>query len=73
MLQIHDIRQSRAYQEAVAAGMKQGLKVGMKQGMEKGIAIARLPAEKKSVAEIAALLQLNVDLVREVLAQVDRA
>ena len=59
MLQIHDIRESRAYQET------------MKEGIETGIAIARLAAEKKSVAEIAAILKMDVELVRQVLAQVD--
>jgi len=55
MLQIHDIRESRAYQEA----------------MKEGVAIARLAAENKSVAEIAAILKVDVELVRQVLAQVD--
>ena len=60
MLQIHDIRESRAYQET------------MEEGIEKGIAIARLAAEKKPAAEIAAILKMDVELVRRVLAQVDR-
>lgn len=68
MLQLHDIRESRAYQEAV----EEGLKKGMEKGMEKGVAIARLTAEKKSVAEIAALLEVNVELVRQVLGQAER-
>ena len=68
MLQIHDIRESRAYQEA----REDGLRDGLKEGIEKGVAIARLAAEKKSVAEIAAILKVDVELVRQVLAQVDR-
>jgi predicted transposase YdaD len=64
MLQIHDIRESRVYQEAKEEGLKEGI--------EKGVAIARLAAEKKSVVEIAALLEMNVELVRQVLVQVDR-
>lgn len=64
MLQIHDIRESRAYQEAKEEGLKEGI--------EKGIAIARLAAEQKSVAEIAAILEVDVELVRQVLAQADR-
>ena len=60
MLQIHDIRESRAYQET------------MKEGIEKGVAIAKLAAEKKSVEEIAAILKVDVELVRQVLAEVDR-
>src|SRR5579862_3958872 len=58
MLQIHDIRESRAYQEAMAEGRKQG------------VAIARLAAEKKSDAEIAAILKVDVELVRQVLTQI---
>jgi predicted transposase/invertase (TIGR01784 family) len=60
MLQIHDIRESRAYQEAKDEGRKEV------------IAIARLAAEKKSDAEIAAILGVDVELVRQVLAQFDR-
>jgi predicted transposase YdaD len=64
MLQVFDIRGSRIYQEAKEEGLK--------EGMEKGVAIARLAAEKKPVAEIAAILEVDVELVRQVLAQVDR-
>ncbi len=60
MLQIHDIRGSRVYQEAKDEGRKEV------------IAIARLAAEKKSDVEIAASLGMDVDLVRQVLAQIDR-
>lgn len=78
MLQIHDIRQSRVYQEAMEEGEKiglekgieKGMEQGVEKGMEKGIAIARLAAEKKSVAEIAAALNLDVEMVRQVLARV---
>ncbi len=72
MLQIHDIRESRAYQETREEGLKDGRAEGLKEGIEKGVAIARLAAEKKSVAEIAAILKVDVELVRQVLAQVDR-
>ena len=68
MLQLFDIRGTPLYQVA----KEEGLKEGMEKGMEKGIAIARLAAEKKSVAEIAAILEVDVELVRQVLAQVDR-
>lgn len=63
MLQIQDIRESRVYQEAMEEGEK--------KGMAKGVAIARLAAEKKSVAEIAAILKVDVEQVRQVLAQAD--
>ncbi|MCE9534310.1 MAG: Rpn family recombination-promoting nuclease/putative transposase [Planctomycetes bacterium] len=70
MLQILDIRESRVYQEAMEEGEKKGMEKGEKKGMEKGFAIARLAAQKKSAAEIAAILKLDVELVRQVLANV---
>ena len=60
MSQVFDIRGSRVYQEA------------REEGIQVGIAIARLAAEKKSVAEIAAMLKVDAELVRRVLAQVER-
>jgi predicted transposase/invertase (TIGR01784 family) len=72
MLQIHDIRESRVYQEAKEEGLKEGMEKGIEKGIEKGVAIVRLAAEKKSIAEIAAILEVDVDLVRQMLAQVDR-
>jgi predicted transposase/invertase (TIGR01784 family) len=76
MLQIHDIRESRAYQEAreegIEMGIEKGVEKGIEMGIEKGVAIAKLAAEKKSVAEIAAILEVNVELVKRTLAQVDR-
>jgi predicted transposase/invertase (TIGR01784 family) len=65
MLQLHDIRESRVYQEAKEEGLK--------EGMEKGIAIAKLAAAKKSAAEIAAILQIDVERVHQALAAADRA
>jgi predicted transposase YdaD len=62
MLQIHDIRESRVYQEAKEEGLK--------EGFENGIAIVSL-AGKKSAAEIAVILELDVELVRQALAQID--
>lgn len=66
MLQVHDIRESRVYQEA----REEGLKEGMEQGIEKGIsmAIAKMASKKMSAAEIAAILELDVELVRKALA-----
>ena len=84
MFQIHDIRESRAYQETFAEGFeigfKEGIEIGIKESMEvdipmgfkKGAAIVRLAARQKSIAEIAAILELDAELVRRVLAQVDR-
>jgi predicted transposase YdaD len=57
MLQVHDIRETRVYQE----------------GVEEGAAkvIAKL-AKKMSAEEIAAILELDVEQVRKVLASSDR-
>jgi predicted transposase/invertase (TIGR01784 family) len=54
MLQIHDIRESRVYQDAV------------QEGFEKGIitAITKMANKKMSADEIAAILDLDVELVR---------
>ncbi len=67
MLQIHDIRESRVYREA----KEEGLKEGLKEGIEKGAAIVRLAAGKKSIAEIAAILKVDAEQVRQVLAQAE--
>ena len=37
MLQIHDIRESRAYQEAREEGVKEGIEQGIEKGIEQGI------------------------------------
>jgi predicted transposase/invertase (TIGR01784 family) len=54
MLQVHDIREIRVFQE----------------GVEEGIAIATMAAEKKSAEEIASALKLEVEYVRKVLAKI---
>jgi predicted transposase YdaD len=55
MLQVHDIRESRVYQEGVEEGL--------------AIAIAKMAAKKMSAEEIAAMLELDVEMVRQVLAK----
>lgn len=66
MLKIHDIRESRFYQDAKEDGVKEG----MEKGMEKGIAmiVAKLAAKKMSAAEIASLLEMDVERVQKALA-----
>jgi predicted transposase/invertase (TIGR01784 family) len=54
MLQIHDIRQSRVYQEAKEEGRKE----------ERRSTIARMAAKNMTAEEIAAVLELDVDYVR---------
>jgi predicted transposase YdaD len=60
MLKVHDIRETRVYQEGVEEG--EGI------GIEKAIAIAKLAAKKTPAAEIAVKLKLDVALVRKVIA-----
>jgi predicted transposase YdaD len=57
MLQIHDIRESRVYQEGIEKGV--------------AIAIAKMVAERKSADEIAAMLGLDKELVRRAMAATD--
>jgi predicted transposase/invertase (TIGR01784 family) len=67
MLQIHDIRQSRIYQEAKEEGIKEGKEHGLEKGIERGIAIAKMAAKNISAAEIAATLKLDVEVVQRAL------
>lgn len=62
MLQIHDIRESRVYQEAKEEGLKEGI----------ATAIRKMAAKKMSAAKIAAILEVNIELVRQVLAATDQ-
>jgi predicted transposase/invertase (TIGR01784 family) len=69
MLQIQDIRESRVYQDALQEGIEKGLEKGLEKGFEKGTtnAIAKMAAKKMSAVEIAAILELDVELVRRVM------
>ena len=66
MLQIHDIRQSRVYQDALQEGVKKGREEGMEEGIR--IAVLRMAEEQMTAEKIATILKMNVDLVRTVLA-----
>jgi predicted transposase YdaD len=67
---VRDIRETRVYQEAKEEGFKEGFERGLKKGIEEVAAIARLAAGNKSIEEIAAILELDVEMIREVLAAV---
>jgi predicted transposase YdaD len=69
MVQIHDLRHTRVYQEGLEDGEKIGEKVGIVKGVR--IAIAKMVAEKKSAEDIAAMLGLDEDLVRRAMADKD--
>lgn len=58
MLQIHDIRQSRVYQEAMQEGKMEGIT----------FAILKLAAKKMPVKEIADTLELDIEMVRRAIA-----
>jgi predicted transposase/invertase (TIGR01784 family) len=73
MLQLHDIRESRAWQEARAEGLQAGLQEGLEKGLEKGrkeglaVAIAKMAAQRMSAKKIATILQMDIETVRRVL------
>lgn len=71
MLQVHDIRESRVYQEAREEGLKEGKKEGLEEGKKEGLAIAivKMAAKKLSAAEIAAMLEVDLELVHHVLSR----
>jgi predicted transposase YdaD len=60
MLQIHDIRESRVYQDAVKEGIAIAIKIG------------KLAAKKMSPEEIAAEVKLDVELVRQTIANTEQ-
>jgi predicted transposase YdaD len=57
MLEVHDIRETRVYRDALEEGEKKGM----------ARAIVRLCAKKMSVEEIVAILEVDADFVREAL------
>jgi predicted transposase YdaD len=61
MLQIHDIRESLVYQEALKEGKEEGLKEATVN------AITKMAAKKMPAKEIAAILELELEFVRKVL------
>jgi predicted transposase/invertase (TIGR01784 family) len=67
MLQVHDIRETRVYQEAKEEGLKEGIEKGMEKGMEKERlrAISMMAARNMSAAEIADILGLDEQFVRQ--------
>ncbi len=61
MLQLHDIRESRAYQEAREEGLEKGRQEGL------ALAIQKMATKKMSAAEIAAILEADIEMVYQVL------
>lgn len=72
MLHVHDIRETRVYQEGVEEGRQEGEGKGKEEGIgigiEKAIAITKLAAKKVPAAEIATKVGVDIALVRKVIA-----
>ena len=66
MLQVHDIRQTRVYQEAKEEGLEEGLAKGRQEGL--ALAIQKMAAKKMPAQDIAALLEVDLELVKQVLS-----
>jgi predicted transposase/invertase (TIGR01784 family) len=73
MLQVHDIRETRVYQEAKEEGLNEGIEKGIEKGarqerekhlQEKLQSIARMAARKIPAEDIAEILGLDVAVVR---------
>jgi predicted transposase/invertase (TIGR01784 family) len=67
MLDIHDIRKSRVFQEGKMEGEKEGKKEGKEEGIS--IAIEKMASKKFSAEEIAGILELDMDMVRQAIAK----
>ena len=65
MLKIHDIRESRVYQEALEEGRQEGRQAGYDEATRN--AIKRMAANKLSAKKIAAILELDVEDVRTIM------
>jgi len=63
MLQVHDIRETRVYQEAKAEGLQEGRQEGI------ALAIEKMAARNMPTEEIAAILEVDMELVRQVLQE----
>ncbi len=78
MLQVHDIRESRIYQEARQEGKAEGKVEGKAEGLIEGeengfaLAIAKMAANKMSADQIAAILEWDIEKVRAVLGDSSR-
>ena len=66
MLQVHDIRETRVYQEAKEEGLKEGMEKGMEK--ERLRLVSKMAARNMSAAEIADIVGLDEEFVRQQLA-----
>ena len=66
MLQVHDIRETRVYQEAKEEGLQEERQ---RSFQEKLRAISKMTALKISADDIAEILGMDVELVRQAMAK----
>jgi predicted transposase YdaD len=69
MLQVHDIRETRVYQEAKKEGFQEGVEKERQRSRQQKLAAIAKMSTKMSPAEIADALSLDVDLVKNTLAK----
>jgi len=78
MLQVHDIRETRVYQEAKEEGIKEGIEKGIEKGVNqerqrqlqaKLQSIAKMAASMLTPEKIAEFLDLDIELVRNELGK----
>jgi predicted transposase/invertase (TIGR01784 family) len=70
MLQVHDIRETRVYQEAKEEGLKEGIELERRRNFQEKLrSISKMAAWKMSADAIADLLGLEVELVRKEMAK----
>jgi len=71
MLQLHDIRETRVYQEALEEGEKKGRREGEEKGRQEGLreAIVKMASGKMSPTDIARILQLDLEVVERALGR----
>jgi predicted transposase/invertase (TIGR01784 family) len=67
MFSLSDLRETRVYQEALEEGIEQGIEQG--ELMAKLRSIPRLVALGLSVEQIAQALELDIERVKEAIAQ----
>jgi predicted transposase/invertase (TIGR01784 family) len=74
MLQVHDIRETRVYQDAKDEGLKEGIEEGTKKERERQLqqkpqSIAKMAALKITPENIAEILELDLNVVRAEIAK----
>jgi len=70
MLQVHDIRQTRVYQEAKQEGVQEGIEQERQRNLQEKLGVVlKLAAHNMPVQQIAEILDLDESTVRRQLAE----